>query len=248
MILKPGLESDGTRLENNFSFGSYQLFKEHLRFSTQSGGNSLKVNANWMDTDGYRENNNFDRKGILIDGGIALGQTSRLSLFLNYIDYTAQIPSSLNADDFANNPTRAAFTWAQARGFEANRYTVAGVGLEHDLLGARASHSVFYTYLDHYEPRPFNILDEFTHTYGLRSVFSGGNQTAYQLGIELFKDEYDWSTFENNYQDNNGMGSLLGDQISDNKEFRDQIYFFGHLTFDLSSKIKAQIFGEWGTY
>ena len=241
LILKPGLEADGTRLENNLSLGSYQLFKEHLRFTTQSGQNSLKVNANWMDTDGYRENNNFDRKGILIDGGIGLGETSRLSLFLNYIDYTAQIPSSLNADDFANNPTQAAFTWGQARGFEANRYTVAGIGLEHKLLGGRVAHSVFYTYLDHYEPRPFNIIDEFTHTYGLRSIFSGGDQIAYQLGIELFKDEYDWSTFQNDYQENNGMGSLQGDPISDNKEFRDQVYFFGYLSFPLGERFTGQL-------
>ena len=177
----------------------------------------------------------------MLDGAIGLGKSSRLSLFLNYIDYTAQIPSSLNADDFENNPTQAAFTWAQARGFEANRYTVAGAGLEHSLLGGTFSHSVFYTYLDHYEPRPFNILDEFTHTYGLRSIFSGGERASYQLGFELFKDEYDWSTFLNNYQDNNGMGSVQGDQISDNKEFRDQVYFFGHIAFPMSDKLKAQV-------
>lgn len=241
LILKPGLEADGTRLENNFSFGSYQLVKEHLRFTTQSGRNSLKVNANWMETDGYRANNNFDRKGILIDGTIGLGATSRLSLFLNYIDYTAQIPSSLNADDFANNPTQAAFTWAQAQGFEANRYTVAGIDFEHKLLSGMISHTLFYTYLDHYEPRPFNILDEFTHTYGLRSIFRGGKRITYQLGLELFKDEYDWSTFENNYQDNEGMGSLQGDRLSDNKEFRDQVYFFGHLAIPISTKFKAQL-------
>jgi len=241
LILKPGLEADGTRLENNFSFGSYQLFKEHLRFSTRSGRNSLKVNANWMETDGYRDNNSFDRKGILIDGAIGLGATTRLSLFLNYIDYTAQIPSSLNADDFATNPTQAAFTWAQARGFEANRYTVTGIDLEHKLLSGMISHTVFYTYLDHYEPRPFNILDELTHTYGLRSIFRGGDRLAYQLGVELFKDEYDWSAFENNYRENDGMGSLQGDRLSDNKEFRDQFYFFGHLAFPISTKLKAQL-------
>ena len=241
LILKPGLEADGSRLENNFSIGSYQLFKEHLRFTTQSGRNSLKVNANWMDTNGYRENNSFDRKGILLDGTIGLGATSQLSLFLNHIDYTAQIPSSLNAEDFENNPTQAAFTWAQARGFESNKYTVAGVGLEHKLLNGTASHSMFYTYLDHYEPRPFNILDEFTHTYGLRSFFRGGNRVAYQLGVELLKDEYDWSTFENNYQDNNGMGSLQGDRLSDNKEFRDQVYFFGHLVLPIGDRLKAQV-------
>ena len=241
IILKPGLEADGSRLENNFSVGSYQLIKEHLRFTSQSGRNSLKVNANWMDTDGYRANNNFDRKGILLDGAIGLGEASRLSLFLNYIDYTAQIPSSLNADTFNNDPTQAAFNWAQARGFEANKYTVAGIGLEHDFLGGRVAHALFYTYLDHYEPRPFNILDEFTHTYGLRSIFTGGDKVTYQLGMELFKDEYDWSTFENNYQDNNGMGSLQGAQLSDNKEFRDQIYFFGHLALPISDAFKAQI-------
>ena len=241
LILKPGREMEGTHLENNFSVGSYQLLKEHLRFTTATGRNSLKINANWMETDGYRENNEFDRKGILIDGTIGMGKATQLSLFLNYIDYTAQIPSSLNAEDFENEPTKAAFTWAQAKGFEANKYTVAGATLEHPLLKGTGAHTLFYTYLDHYEPRPFNILDEFTHTFGLRSIYSGSRKNLkYQLGIELFKDEYDWSTFENDYQDNNGLGSLQGDRISDNKEFRDQVYFFAHLSYPFSSNITLQ--------
>ena len=30
-------------------------------------------------------------------------------------------------------------------------------------------------------------------------------------------DEYEWATFRNEFRDNNGNGSLQGDQLSDNK-------------------------------
>ena len=50
-----------------------------------------------------------------------------MNLLANYIDYTAEIPSSLNRSDYETNPTRAAFTWAQAKGYEANKYTLLGL-------------------------------------------------------------------------------------------------------------------------
>ena len=234
-------------LQSSFTLGSYNLQKNNTLFSLADDHWILDLNYNHLRTDGYRENNNFERDGLLLQTGYKFNETRRLSFLLNYIDYTAYIASSLGATDFEEDPTQAAFTWGQAKGFESNRYTLLGISYSDQLFNTlQFTQSVFYTYLDHYEPRPFNILDEFTNGYGFRSVFNGQFSTGspftnYTFGAELYKDEYDWSTFENLYRDNNGEGSLQGEQLSDNKEFRRQFNAFGSLNMQLNNALGLQL-------
>src|SRR5690606_30131185 len=103
-----------------------------------------------------------------------------------------------------------------------------------------------YSYLDNYEPRPFDILDEFTNGFGFRTLFLGnftllGQEAKYSLGAELYKDEYHWGTFENLYKENNGNGSLQGEGLSENKEFRGQLNTFGTFTFPFTDSFRAQV-------
>ncbi len=244
ILLKPEIPSGKTLLKNSLSLGSYQLIKEHLSFATSASNFALRVNANLMRTDGYRDNNDFERNGFLADATIGINSKHSLSMLLNYIDYTAQIPSSLNETDFNEEPTKAAFTWSQARGFEDNQYTLTGLTWEYDISPALTSEqSVFYTYLDHYEARPFNILDEFTNSFGWRGLLthkSETNKAIYRVGMELFKDEYNWATYENLYEDNNGLGSLQGARLSNNKEFRSQYFLFSQAQFPVSSSFNIQ--------
>ncbi len=236
-----------TNLTNSFTVGSYNLLKNNLGFSHNDGKFSIGLQYNHLETDGYRENNSFDRDGILLNSAYQLNAANKIGFLLNYIDYSAQIPSSLGITAFEDNPKQAAANWKAAKGFEANRYTLMGVSYSHEFSNKlENTTSIFYTYLDHYEPRPFNILDEFTNGYGLRTRFTGSlnfmNRSAkYSLGAELYKDEYNWATFENLYQENNGNGSLMGNKISDNKEFRRQLNAFGSLNLPLTDAFTAQI-------
>lgn len=239
-------EKQETHLHTSFTLGSYNLQKNNTLFSLADDDWILDLNYNRLRTDGYRDNNTFERDGLLLNTGYKFNPDSQLTLLFNYIDYTAQIPSSLGATAFAEDPTQAAFTWGQAQGFEANRYTLLGLSYSNKISDKlKYTNSVFYTYLDHYEPRPFNILDEFTNGYGFRSVFSGewGQESRinYTFGAELYKDEYNWSTYENLYRDNNGEGSLQGDQLSDNKEYRRQFNAFASLNIPLSDFFTAQL-------
>ncbi len=236
-----------TSLNNSLTVGSYGLLKDNLGFSHQDGGFAMELHYNHMDIDGYRDNSRFDRDALLLNSSLALGDNSELGLLVNHIDYSAQIPSSLGRTAFEEDPTQAAFTWAQSQGFEANRYTLLGVNhiLEIDPK-LKNQTSLFYSYLDHYEPRPFNILDEFTNTYGFRTIFEGilgvpEEKDGYTLGAELFKDEYRWGTYENLYEMNNGNGSLQGEALSANKEFRRQFFLFGTLTLSPAPNLKAQL-------
>ena len=236
----------GTLLRNRSSFGSYGLFKNNLSLTHRQDNLSAEVRYNRMTTQGYRENNSFDRDGILINLGLEAGESHQFNLLANYIDYTAQIPSSLGQTDFETDPTQAAANWAAAKGYEDNKYTLIGLSDRIRISsGIENTSSVFLSYLDHYEPRPFNILDEYTLGYGARSVFSADldarSRVRASLGMELYKDEYSWSTFENLYEENDGQGSLQGDQLNRNKEFRSQFYLFGQVEWEVSPRLKGAV-------
>lgn len=241
----PGLETTGLR--NNFTVGSYNMIKDNLYFVHRDSTFQLGLHYNHLQTDGYRDNNSIDRDGLLLNTSFKIAPESSISLLLNYIDFTAQIPSSLSQTAFDEDPTQAAFNWAQAQGFEDNKYTLAGISYKRSLnANLRNTSSVFYTYLDNYEARPFNILDEFTNGYGFRSIFDGTlglsqKRVNYVFGAEFYRDEYQWSTFENLYEENNGNGSLQGNQLSKNREFRRQFFAFASLGIPISDQLKAQL-------
>ncbi|MDF4220479.1 TonB-dependent receptor [Maribacter sp. M208] len=241
------LSDQPTKFSNNTTIGSYGLFKNSLGFTHAQKDFYMTFQYGHMEIDGYRENNRFERDGFLLNTIFKISEKSEIGLLVNHIDYSAQIASSLSQEDFNKDPTQAAFTWGSAKGYEDNNYSL--IGLSHTYRASsklKNTTSLFYTYLDHYEPAPFNILDEFTNGYGIRTLFSGNvlisdNVFKYTFGAELYKDEYSWGTFENLYRDNNGNGSLQGDRLSQNKEFRNQINGFATATYSFTPKLTAQL-------
>lgn len=248
ILLKPKETSiNSTAFENTFTTGSYGLLKNNLSFTHRDDKLSLELRYGHLQIEGFRENNQYKRDGILLSSSYKLSDKSKLSLLVNYIDYTAHIASSISLVAFNEDPTQAAFTWKSAKGYEANKYTLTGVSLTHKFTKQFTNNtSIFYTYLDHYEPRPFNILDENTNGYGFRTQFNGNfkllkKQAEYTFGAELYKDDYNWSTFRNLYEDNNGAGSLQGIALSRNKENRTQFNAFGTFTYPFTKNLTAQL-------
>ncbi len=236
-----------TNFSNNFTFGSFGLLKNNLSFNHNDGKLKLGLQYGHLETEGYRQNSNFERDGFLLNTSYQLNSKNRISLLVNHIDFTAQIPSSLGATAFAEDPKQATFTWRESQGFEANNYTLVGFSYSHrinDFL--ENTTSVFYNFLDKEEARPFGILEELTKGFGLRTNFSGNfrflsTKADYTFGAELFKDEYDWDEFRNLWEDNNGNGSLKGEQFARNKEFRSQWNTFGTLLLPFSPAFSAQL-------
>ncbi len=239
---KPSVE-DETQLMNSFSVGSYNMLKDNLTFSHSEKNFNLSLSYNHLEMDGYRQNSQFNRDGVLLNTQFRIGEKSSMAILVNYIDYTAHIASSINQTDFDEDPTRAASNWLAAQGYEANNYLLTGLSHTYQFSDKlKNTTSIFYTYLDHYEPRPFNILDEYTIGFGLRTHFAGDwGKSRFTFGGELYKDEYQWGTFENLYRENDGNGSLQGDQLSDNKEFRRQFNLYGTFTYPITSTLSAQL-------
>ena len=236
-----------TNVSNNITVGSFGLLKDNLSFNHYDGIWRVGLQYGHLETDGYRDNNQFERDGILLNTSYQINENNKVKLLVNHIDYTANIASSLGATAFAENPRQAAANWGGVSGFEANNYTLIGLNYSH-IFGDRLrnSTSVYYSYLDHFErrPAPLGFLDEITNGFGFRTRFTGSfdflNQTAeYNLGAELYKDEYDWSLFRTLEQPVNS--SIQGGRFAENKEFRTQLNSFGTLLLPLTEAFSAQL-------
>ncbi|HEA20403.1 hypothetical protein LCGC14_0993790 [marine sediment metagenome] len=236
-----------TNLSNNFTIGSFGLLKDNLSFNHNNGKLRLGLQYGHLETDGYRDNSQFERDGLLLNTSYQFNENNKIGLLVNHIDYTANIASSLGATAFAENPKQAAANWGGVSGFETNNYSLIGLNYAH-IFNDRLKNttSIFYSYLDHFErrPAPLGFLDEITNGYGFRTRFTGNfaflNRTAeYNLGAELYKDEYNWSLFRTLEQAING--SIQGEKFSANKEFRTQLNSFGTLLLPLTETFSAQI-------
>ncbi|QLE00856.1 TonB-dependent receptor [Galbibacter sp. BG1] len=237
LLLNTKLPAKGkTTLRNNLTVGSYGLLKNSLQAGYRDEKFYINVLSDHLQTNGYRDNSNYDRDAIFLDVGYQFNDKNKLKFLINQLDYNAQIPSSINQTDFDEDPTRAAANWKAAQGYEDNKITTTGLTYQHIFSQSlKNTTTVFYSYIDHYEPRPFNILDEFTNSYGFRSVFSGSItvlpfKNKFNAGAELYSDTYQWATFENLYEENNNQGSLQGDLLSDNKEYRNRWNAFANFT------------------
>lgn len=235
-----------TNFSNNFTIGSFGLIKNNLSFNHFDGKLRLGLQYGHLETDGYRQNSNFERDGFLLNTSYQINAKNKIALLVNHIDFTAQIPSSLGATAFAEDPQQATFVWRVSQGFETNNYTLVGLNYSHQFNEKFTnSISIFYNYLDKNEAAHFAIFDEITKGFGFRTNFSGnfnflGGNADYSFGMELFKDEYDWDEFENLWRDNNENGSLKGEQVTRNKEFRSQWNAFGTLLLPVSEQFFVQ--------
>ncbi len=232
---------------NTFTVGSFGLLKNSTAALVKQEDVSVFANYDHLQVDGFRENNFYNRNNYLVSARFSLSDVFRLGILVRHSNNVTQIPSSLGRTTFQEDPTQAAFTWAQSRGFEDNRETLTGFSLESQISNTfNNTTSIFYTYLDHYEPRPFNILEEYTHSYGIRSIFAKQytflkRNASLSFGGELYQDDYKSRMFENLYEENNASGSLQGNLLSHNEEKRKQLNVFATTIIPLSSQWKTEV-------
>jgi len=223
----------GEQVNTRTTLGSYGLFKNHSSYRYLDGRSQIALSYNTLQSLGYRENSQFDRSGLFLQGEQLLSSRSRLGVLLNYIDYFAQIPSSLSREDYLQNPRNAASNWLLARGFEQNQYLLGAVYHKWYLGGGQLLRtSVFYSYLDHYEARPFNILTDITQSLGARVEWIyKGRLWDFTLGAESYNDQYRWKTYENVIDPIGDAGSAEGDLLSKNREYRSVHFGFAQLNW-----------------
>jgi len=233
-----------TSIKTDYTFGSYGLQKYVLQADLGDQKNKAKLTYTNLHSDGYRENNKTDRQTITIASKHFINNSNKLTFVGSYIDLKAFIPSSINEEDYNSSPSSAAFTWNRAKGFEDYKKSLFGLSWEHFYnSNTKQKTSVFTSFLNSYEPRPFNVLQEKTNGFGLRTrVISKAKILSkplqWTLGIELFKDSNAYQTFENLYNDfQPEIGSVQGELLSNFKEKRQYINVFFDSNYKLSSKL-----------
>ena len=184
----------------------------------------FQLNYNQLESDGYRANNQLQRRSLNVLGQLAAGKHHRLSAILNYTDSRAEIPSSINRRDYEQDPRRAAANWAAVKGFEDYERLMSGISHQIDWwkgAGGKtlsSTLSLFSVVRSNYESRPFNILREQDRSMGARAKIEyrkGALRKTPNLvaGVEYFREVYDWTT-------NATQRGVLDTLLSDNKELR----------------------------
>ncbi len=237
LLLQPSFTySHPTKVSTEFIAGSYGLLKSNSTFWLPIKSGGVGLTYNYLHSDGYRENNEYDRSNITLTGRTAVGGKGTLSLLLTDINLKAFIPSSIDSATYASDPRSAAPTWGATQGFEDYGKTLAGLNYSHSFSKQfELDASLFGSTRSSYELRPFNILEEESVSAGIRSTgnyHSSNEKLTINLGFEYFNEAYDWQTYENNSRE---KGSML----ADNLENRRYLNVFGQVQIQIFKKGRA---------
>lgn len=237
---------DQKSLNAGFQYGSFNTRKFTAGINYVQDSLSLQFNYNKLNSNGYRENGEYDRTSLNGNLGYMNKLGNYWNLFYSFTNLKAFIPSSLNEEDLMNSPAEAAFTWNAAAGYESYDKNIIGLSYEHNFDDNLTNQtSIFYNSRDGYEPRPFNILDEDRKSFGARTrfnldkeLFSKVTQTS--LGAETMWEDYSTGTFVNLYEDIPERRSVQGDRLSLNEQTRKYLNIFAQMNIQLSEKLEAE--------
>ncbi len=231
---KPAFREAG--FSTTMSGGDFGLFRTVNLLEAGGENAAVQILHSHTESAGYRENSQYRRGGFSVLGQFGAGNTS-VSVLANLVSLKAFIPSSIDSVLFRDRPSAAAANWKAAEGYEAYNKGMMGVSVQQQ-LGPSLRHvsSLFVSFRDADEPRPFNILREGTHAYGLRSAWDwqpgGSANTRLSVGTEYFKDWFIWRTYRIQNRES-------GEILSDNEENRTYLNLFAQAEHLLTEKLRV---------
>jgi iron complex outermembrane receptor protein len=206
------IKNKNIRSEEKTEVASHNTFGKWGHFTTQNQiniGRTNKINSHnlaiyhsFITDDGYRDNNQFKRNNFTLNYTVNKAGKLKLTALINRVDLKAFIPSSLNRDDFENQPSKAAFTWNSAKGNEDYNRTLVGINLDYEFdFKSSMSHTAYGQLFESSELRPFNTIDESNTNFGLKGKFQynrPGYSEVYTVGYRIQQEDYDFDLFETN--------------------------------------------------
>lgn len=246
----PLMESFG---KSTTTFGSFGLLQQRLSGGYSNSNSNLFLNYSDLQSDGYRANSSYNRKSFNVHGSQKTSTKGSLSFLGIFTRLKAYIPSSLNENDFNNNPQKAATAWASAKGYESYDKFLLGLGYDHQFSEKWAlKSSVFSNVKDAYETRPFDILDESTRSLGLRLNVNYKDRLLslpfeLSFGTEMATEKYHYSLYKNLYLTQPGQGSLQGEKFSATDEKRNYSNYFLQMEIWLAKNLHLETCIAWNT-
>ena len=228
------------------TFGSFGLLQQRISSGFNNDKTNFSASYSSLALDGYRDNSAYKRKNFNLFGNQKITQKGRLSFLGMYTNQKGYIPSSLSEKDYNNNPEKAALTWATAKGFETYDKWMIGLGYDHQFSDKWSlQSSVFSNFIDAYEARPFDILDDKSTSLGLRininykdDLFSLPFELSF--GTEMATEHYEYELYKNLYASNSGQGSVQGELFNATNEKRNYQNYFLQMDFLLTNKLHLE--------
>lgn len=239
----PLLESFG---KATATFGSFGLLQQRLSGGYSDLNSNLFSSYSDLESDGYRANSSYKRKSFNLFGNQKIGNNGNLSFLGIFTRSKAYIASSLNENDYNNNPEKAATTWAAAQGYESYDKWMIGLGYDHQFSKKWSlKSSLFSNFKDGYEARPFDILEDKTNLLGLRLHLNYKDRLLslpfeLSFGTELATEKYQYSLFQNLYLSQPGQGSIQGDEFSAIDQKRNYSIYFVQMEVWLSRNLHLE--------
>ena len=188
--------------ETKIQVGSYDRLQFDQHLSVRYGKNDTwgtTLHYQYLNDEGYRDNNQYQKNSFTWIQHWRGNKGLSIKAMVHAIGLKAFIPSSLSLEDYENNPSAAAPTWAAVMGNEDYSKWITGLNITYaPEKGIVYKGSLFGTFFDSDEVRPFNVLEEHNNTAGMRHRFTfqikdAGHITA---GMEYFNEQYTFSTYE----------------------------------------------------
>ncbi len=231
-----------SEVKANTQFGSFNTQKQVFQANSISEQSSVSATFTQLTSDGYRENGSYDRKSGMINGNVKSGENGKFSYLANFTKLKAFIPSSINLENFLNNPQTADINWAASEGFESYDRGMIGASYTNKISPNLVNTtSVFLSFRNGFEPRPFDILKEERISSGIRTQFNWKTKlfslpSELSFGAAYYHEWYETGTFENLYNDFPNQGSVLGNRLSSNEQTRNFTNYFSQINLDLTEK------------
>lgn len=215
ILLKTAPGNEALKVQANFMSGSYNTHKQGISVSSNREKSSHLLVTDFLYSDGYRENNRYNRSNLFSYNRFEIGENSQLSVLFDFVDLKAYIPSSIDYQMYMNTPQRAAANWAGIKGNEDVR-KIRGAATFRHKLSEKSGFSLtgLLAHSTNLELRPFNLLREESMTGSTRFSFSYKSENfEWITGTELFVEKYDWATYRN-------QEAKPENRLSDNMEVR----------------------------
>ena len=222
------LEDDNLTIFNSVkSFGTYQ---NRISFHKNYNNLTSYIEIEKLKSNGYRDNNTYNNLRLFGEISYKLKKNISISYIQNNIKLNALIPSSLSYDNYVNNPSSAAYSWANINGGEEYNKNLSGLTLETNSKMYSTKSSFYYKKFKSNENRPFNYLIEDSNTNGIRHVSTfSKNNFIINLGVDYSKENYKWETYR-------FYGTLSEVTINNQEEKRYNISFFTQTNYTFNNK------------
>lgn len=215
IILRSNPGTEALKAQTTFMSGSFGTHREGITVTSNRERSSHLLTTDFLYSDGYRENNRYNRSNLFSYNRFDLGESSRLSVLFDFVDLVAFIPSSIDYQTYVENPQKAAANWADIKGNEDARKIRGGATFYHNISDhSTISITGLLGHSKNLELRPFNLLREesFTGTGRISWMYKTAGFEL-NVGNEFMRESYDWSTYRN-------MEVKPENIISDNTEIR----------------------------